>query len=113
MDLLLAFLLFIGCMAAALLLKITMIAPLFAGFLIFSALAVKQGFTVQQVLGFCANSLKDSFIVIRILLIIGCLIGLWRQCGTIAYFISLGVSVMPPSSKWWCKGLIRISLRPA
>lgn len=43
------------------------------------------------------DSLHDSFIVIGILLLIGCLTGLWRASGTIAYFISLGISMIPPS----------------
>lgn len=82
-------------MTGALVLNISMVYPLLIGFLLFSALAKRMGYSPKQILSFAGSSLKDSFIVIRIMLVIGCLIGLWRQSGTIAYFVSFGVSLIP------------------
>lgn len=65
--------------------------------MLFTALAAKNGFALKTVLKMAVGSLKESFIVVGILLLIGCLTGLWRSSGTVAYFVTLGVSVMPPS----------------
>ena len=42
------------------------------------------------------KSIPDSLIVVAVILLIGCLTGLWRLSGTIAYFVTLGVSLIPP-----------------
>lgn len=84
-------------MAVSLALDITMILPLGAGFILFTWAAMKKGFSLKQILGFAAGSLKESFIVIRIMLLIGCLTGIWRLSGTVAYFVTFGLSVIPPS----------------
>ena len=95
MDLLVAFLLFILSMVLSLSANLTMIVPLAAGFILFTAVAVRRGFPLGKVLRFAAGSLSESFIVIRILLLIGCLTGMWRLSGTVAYFVTVGVSVIP------------------
>ena len=95
MDLILAFVLFLSVMAGCLLADVSMLFPLAAGFVIFSALSVRRGFTVKQILKFAAESVNESFIVIRILVLIGCLTGIWRCCGTVAYFVTGGLSLIP------------------
>lgn len=96
MDVLIAFLLFAAGMTACLILNITMILPLALGFVLFSGTALRRGFSAKEILSFALESLKDSFIVIGILLLIGCLTGMWRLSGTVAYFVTAGVSVIPP-----------------
>lgn len=96
MDVLFVFLVFSVCMTLALALGLPMLLPLALGVVLFTALSLRRGFALKSVLGFMKGSIRDSFIVIGILLIIGCLTGMWRQSGTIAYFISLGVSLIPP-----------------
>ena len=96
MDLLIAFILFVAAMGVCLWLDVTMLIPLGVGFVLFTLTALRRGFPLKKLLGFIAGSFKDSFIVIRILLIIGCLTGSWRQCGTVAYFVSAGVNLIPP-----------------
>lgn len=96
MELLVVLLIFIACMAAALIMNITMIVPLGIGFVLFTLLAMRRGFSFREVMGFAGESLKDSFIVIEIMILIGCLTGLWRLSGTVAYFVALGVSAIPP-----------------
>lgn len=96
MDVLIAFLVFAACMAACLVLNITMVLPLALGFVLFSGTALRRGFSAKEILSFALESLKDSFIVIGILLLIGCLTGMWRLSGTVACFVTMGVSVIPP-----------------
>lgn len=96
MDLLIALIVFVFAMVGSLMLNASMIFPLLIGFCVFSGLAVKNGWTIRKVLSFAAGSFRESFIVIGNLLIIGCLTGIWRVCGTIAYFVTLGVSLIPP-----------------
>lgn len=97
MDILLIFFIFIVCMAASLLLDLSMLVPLLIGLLLFSAAALRRGFTCRALLGMIGGSLHDSFLVIGILLLVGCLTGLWRASGTIASFVTIGVKAMPKS----------------
>jgi len=97
MELLIVFLLFLSCMAVCLGLGITMLLPLAVGFGLFFLLAAKKGHRPKEVLKMAAGTLPESFIVIQVMLLIGCLTGLWRSCGTIAYFVSFGVGLMPPT----------------
>ena len=97
MELVVVFVIFSAGMAVSLLLGISMLVPLVIGFVLFTVLARRRGFSLKQVLGFAAGSLKESFIVVGILLLIGCLTGTWRLSGTVAYFVSLGVSLIPPA----------------
>lgn len=96
MELLIVFLIFIACMAAALIMDVTMMVPLAIGFALFTLLAMRRGFSFGEVMGFAKESLHESFIVIEIMVLIGCLTGLWRLSGTVAYFVDLGVSAIPP-----------------
>ena len=95
MNLTVAFLLFIAAMAAALIADLTMLIPLGIGFVLFALVAWKKGFSLRQILSFAASSLKDSLIVVRILLLIGCLTGLWRLSGTVSTFLTLGLALIP------------------
>ena len=97
MDILIAFLIFITCLALCLGFGITMILPLLLGALLFSLVAVKRGNSVKEVGKMALSTVKDSLIVVRIILLLGCLTGLWRASGTIAYFVCGGVKLIPPS----------------
>ena len=97
MDVLIAFVIFIACLALCLGFGITMIVPLLLGFVLFSLVAVKRGKTAKEVGKMALSTVKDSLIVVRIILLLGCLTGLWRASGTIAYFVCGGVKLIPPS----------------
>ena len=97
MSIVSAFIIFILCIALSIFFDISMIVPLCIGFVLFSALSIKKGFSKKQVLKMAADSLHDSLIVVVVLLLIGCLTGLWRLSGTVAFFVNLGVTSMPPS----------------
>lgn len=97
MDLLVTFLAFLSSMIVSLILEISMVIPLLVGFVLFVYLSIKRGFKINVLTGMIKESFNDSFIVIGILLLIGCLTGLWRVSGTIAYFVDLGISAIPSS----------------
>ena len=96
MELLLAFSIFLLSMGVCLLLDVTMLLPLGIGFVLFAGLALRRGFSVREVLLMAKEGLGQSLIVVGVLLLIGCMTGLWRASGTIAYFVSAGVRLMPP-----------------
>ena len=85
-------------MALSMLFDVSMILPLLAGLILFAAAALRRGFTLRQLFKMLYGSLHDSLLVIRILLLVGCLTGLWRASGTIASFVTIGVSYMPKSA---------------
>lgn len=95
MDFVIAFALFFVCMMVCLLRDVTMLLPLFFGLCLFMAAALRRGFRPGQVLRFAWSSLKEGCIVILILTLIGCLTGLWRLSGTVGYFVSMGISLIP------------------
>lgn len=97
MDVLIAFIIFIACLALCLCLGISMILPLLLGLVLFSLVAMKRGHSIKEVGSMALSTLKDSLIVVRIILLLGCLTGLWRASGTIAYFVCGGVKLIPPS----------------
>ena len=59
MELAIAFILFIICVAVSLILDISMLAPLLVGFVLFTALAAKNGFALKTVLKMAVGSLKE------------------------------------------------------
>lgn len=95
MDFLIAFIIFIVLMAVSLSIGISMIIPLACGFIIFTILSMRRGYRLKQIMTFAKESLSESFIVVGIMLLIGCLTGLWRESGTVAYFVTKGVEVIP------------------
>ncbi len=60
------------------------------------ALGRSKGFSLRALGKMAWRDLPKSMIVLRILAYIGVLTGLWRSCGTIAFFIYHGISVITP-----------------
>lgn len=89
------FILFGLTMAAANYFKISMIVPLLVGLILFVIKSVTLGFKIKQIIKMTFPGVKNSFVVIRILLMIGCLTGLWRSCGTIPFFVVKGIDLLP------------------
>ena len=83
-------------MLACLVLNITMIVPIGIGVLLFSFLALKRGWKMRDVARMALSGTEESMIVISVMILIGCLTGLWRISGTISYFLTLGISAIPP-----------------
>lgn len=96
MSVIVIFILFLLAMTAALILGISLIFPLLAGFFLFSGKALSMGYSIKNIGKMIAPGIKDALIVAKILVLVGCLTGLWRSCGTIACFIVTGIGIIPP-----------------
>lgn len=96
MGLLVAFLIFIACMIAALILDLSLILPLLAGLVLFAALGLKRGFPLKQLAVWSWGSVKDSLVVIEVMAIIGFITAAWRVSGTITVFVYYGMKVIVP-----------------
>ncbi|MDO4482418.1 MAG: Na+/H+ antiporter NhaC family protein [Bacillota bacterium] len=75
---------------------ISMIIPLLAGYGLFFCLALKKGCPAKKLLRVSVYSMKNTLIVVQILLIIGILTASWRSGGTILYFVYWGVKLITP-----------------
>ena len=95
MDVLIAFGLFAGLVAGALAVGWSMIIPLAAGAVLFYVLARRHGFAAGDTLRMAWSGVKESFLVVGILLLIGGMTGIWRACGTIACFVQAGIRLIP------------------
>lgn len=69
---------------------------LLAGLVLFWLAGLKQGFSNKQMLAMAWAKAKPALIVVRIILLIGVITGLWRSSGTIAGCVMYGVSLMQP-----------------
>ena len=96
MGLFLAFLIFIACMIAALALALSLILPLLVGLILFASLGLSRGFSPRQLMVWSAGSIKDSLVVIEVMLIIGFITAAWRVSGTITVFVYYGMKVIVP-----------------
>ncbi len=99
MDLLIAFLVFAAAMVASLLwgAEYGMLLALLIGLLGFYTVARLRGFCPADLLRMIVKSVGRSMIVVRIFVLIGLLTALWRSSGTITFFVSQGVRIIPPS----------------
>ena len=96
MDLIIAFAVFVLSMSACLLTGGSMLIALAIGLAAFSAVALRRGYSARAVLKMILGSTKKSFIVLRVLLLIGLITALWRSGGTIAFFVYHGISIITP-----------------
>ncbi|MBR0204087.1 MAG: sodium:proton antiporter, partial [Synergistaceae bacterium] len=91
-----AFILFIAALILVLYFGLPMSLAMFAGFIIFLALGLVRGHRLKDLLIYSFNGAKDSLIVVRVMLVIGILTGLWRSSGTFAILTAWGLRVITP-----------------
>jgi len=96
MDLGLTLILFLASMVFCLAKGISMVTALIIGYILIFILAVKKGGTPKTLLKVSVLSMKNTLIVVQILLIIGILTASWRSGGTILYFVYWGVNLITP-----------------
>ena len=94
--LLICFLLFFAMVAMCLLTGWSVAWALLGGLLLFWFLGRKQGFTHRQLWDMAWAKCKKSLIVVRIIVLIGIITGVWRCGGTIACCIVWGVGLVTP-----------------
>ncbi|MCL1974982.1 MAG: hypothetical protein FWG61_02310 [Firmicutes bacterium] len=70
--------------------------PLFCGYIYFSALCLKRGYSVNSLINMSLDGAKKALIVIPILLSLGCLTAMWMAAGTVASFVYYGLAFISP-----------------
>lgn len=96
MYLIIAFGVFIALMLTSVILNISMIVPLVLGLILFGGTAMSRGFQLRPLLGMAFRGGMDAMVVVKIIMLIGCLTGLWRCSGTIAFLTYYGIKCVPP-----------------
>lgn len=70
--------------------------PLMVSLLIFSALSLKRGFHIRDIMKMIFEGGKKSFIVLQVFTLIGILTSLWMSAGTIPAIVYYGIEFMNP-----------------
>lgn len=83
-------------MVASIMLGYSMIPALLLGLLIFIYLGIRRGFALAQLADWGLDSVKDSLVVIKVMLIIGLITAAWRISGTIPVFVYYGIRIITP-----------------
>lgn len=73
-----------------------MIPALLLGLGIFLYLGVRRGYALRQLLRWGMESTRESFVVIKVMLIIGLITAAWRISGTIPVFVYYGIRIITP-----------------
>ena len=101
MSLVIAFVIFIASMIFMLITGHSMVWALLIGLLLFTGLGLKQldmplGKGIKELSASSWGSIRDSLIVIEVMLIIGLITAAWRISGTITIFVYYGMKVIVP-----------------
>ena len=96
MDLLLAAGIFLWGNFLCMALDWSLSAGLALGLACFSLVARRRGYGWREVAAMAGQGAGAAMVVLRVLLFIGCLTGLWRASGTIAFFVSAGLRAITP-----------------
>lgn len=97
MDLYIAFVIFMISMIIAIVSDISMIAALLVGLVAFLIVGMRKGFTLNEMGRMSLGAIKDSLVVIKVMLIIGMLTAVWRISGTITVFVYYGMKIIMPN----------------
>lgn len=93
---LLCFALFLAAVVATLLLDVTLTWAVLLGIVLFTAYGAIKGTPLKDLWDAAWQQGKKMCAVLIIYGLIGCITGLWRSGGTIAFFIYYGTSLMTP-----------------
>ena len=89
-------LLLIISLAGCMILKLDLVYGLLIGMFAFMITAARSGFPLKDVLRMMWNGVRESFIVVGVLLIIGAMTGIWRGSGTIQQLVVYGTELISP-----------------
>lgn len=71
--------------------------PLFACWLLFSVIAYRKGHRIRDILRMSYEGAKQSFLILQIFLLIGCIMSAWITAGTLPALIHYCLSYIAPS----------------
>ena len=98
MDFAIAFFIFLIGMIGSMIMDISVVVPLLIGFVVFYGVGYHRGYSVAKLIDMAKDGARTSMVVIKLLLMIGCITALWRACGTIPAFLYYGISMVTPKS---------------
>ena len=98
MDLLAAFGIFLLCVFGCMVKGLSLFWALLAGFFCFFAVGVRRGTPAGPLLKMAWSGMATALKVLRVLLLLGLLTGLWRAGGTVAFFVWMGVRLITPQT---------------
>lgn len=96
-DLVAAFIFFVVSVIFVLYHDLPMSLAMSAGFIAFLCAGLHRNFTLASLLQMSFHGAKDSLIVVRVMLTIGVLTGLWRSAGTFAILTAIGLRAITPA----------------
>ncbi len=92
-----SFIVFMMAMIGCLVTGHTMVIALFIGLIVFAATGYKSGFSVGELTKMGRDGLKDAFVVVEVMFVIGFITAIWRASGTIAFFVYWGIEIITPN----------------
>ena len=98
MDLAAALGIFLVCVAGCMAGNLSLSWALAAGFVCFFWVGLHRGQSARAMLRMAAEGMVTAMKVLRILMALGLLTALWRSCGTVAFFVRMGVTLITPST---------------
>ncbi len=96
MTIIISFSILISALVACLIWDIDLVYGLLAGMFVFMAAAVRSGYGLKSVLKMMWAGIRESFIVVGVLLLIGAMTGIWRGSGTIQQMVIYGTELIHP-----------------
>lgn len=90
-------LLFIIALIASLVLDVSVMWALVAGYIIFGIYTLKKGFTIKELLEMSFEGIKTTANMLITLMLIGVMTALWRASGTIASIVCYVSGLLSPS----------------
>lgn len=97
MPLLLAFITFITTMIICLATGHSIIIAMLVGLIAFTVAGHYNGYFYSDLKQMALNGIKESFLVLEIMFLIGFLTAVWRSSGTITFFVYYGISIITPA----------------
>lgn len=97
MALIFAFLIFVASMTFCLVTKISILIAMSVGWITFTVAGHYNGFLYKELNKMAINGIKESFIVLEIMFLIGLITAVWRSAGTITFFVYYGISIITPT----------------
>ena len=97
MDIVIGFALFLGAMVFCLARGYAIYWAIAFALALFSLVGLRRGHGVNALAKMAWSKMPKTMLVLRVIFLIGILTGLWRSCGTIAFFIYYGIRAVPPT----------------
>ena len=113
MELLAAFAVFLVGTFACMALGWSLSWGLALGLVCFTLVGLRRGLSLRALVRMAGEGARTSLVVLRILVLIGILTGLWRASGTIAFFVHTGLEWMHPSAFYLAAFLLASALSMA